>query len=114
MFALVTGTVLLLTVVPTTLLAAQAASSVVLSRMTWLEATTVLTSCAPELLVAVEDLDGNLVIGYAADQDAMSTTLLAEWNVLNAVLPGTRTRKNEFILARKATLINGDAARFLY
>jgi len=44
----------------------------------------------------------------------MSTTLLAEWNVLNAVLPGTRTRKNEFILARKATLINGDAARFLY
>ena len=65
MFAPATGTVLLLTVVPTTLLAAQAASSVVLSRMTWLEATTVLTSCAPELLVAVEDLDGNLVIGYA-------------------------------------------------
>jgi len=65
MFALVTGTVLLLTVVHTTLLAALAASSVVLLRMTWLEATTV-TSCAQELLVAVEDLDGNLVIGYAA------------------------------------------------
>ena len=72
MFAPATGTVLLLTVVHTTLLAAQAASSVVLSRMTWLEeAITVLTSCAPELLVAVEDLDGNLVIGYAAGDDTV-------------------------------------------
>jgi len=50
-----------------------------------------------------------------ADQDAMSTTLLAEWNALNAVLQGTRTR-NEFIIQawRGATLIIGDAARFLY
>lgn len=46
----------------------------------------------------------------------MSTTSLAEWNALNAVLQGTRTSiRNEFIQARKrATLITGDAARFLY
>lgn len=39
----------------------------------------------------------------------MSTTLLAEWSVLNAVPPGTRTRDE-----LKAKLITGDAARFLY
>lgn len=109
MFALVIGTVLLLTVVHTTLQAVQAASSVVLSKMTWLEPLTLLTSCVQELLVAVADLVGNLVIGYVADQDAMSTTLLAEWSVLNAVPPGTRTRDE-----LKAKLITGDAARFLY
>lgn len=63
MFAQVTGIVLQLTVVHITLLAVQAASSVVPSRMTLLGAITV-TSHAQEVLVAVGDLDGNLATGY--------------------------------------------------
>ncbi|MED6123484.1 hypothetical protein PIB30_049564 [Stylosanthes scabra] len=103
MCAPVTGTAVPVTVAHITLLAALAVLSVVHSRMTWLVPSTP-NSRAREGLVAAaaEDLDGNLVIGYVADQDAMSTTLQAGLNVSNAVLQGTHTRNG----TRLATLLN--------
>ncbi|KAH7856150.1 hypothetical protein Vadar_033305 [Vaccinium darrowii] len=32
--------------------------------------------------------DGNPVIGFAQDMDAVGTTMLVGWNVSNATLPG--------------------------
>lgn len=74
MLGLVIGTALLALVEHTTSLAAQAASSVELSRMTHLPVAMTLISLAHEALVlgvvaeavVVLDLDGNLVIGFAA------------------------------------------------
>ncbi|KAI4329312.1 hypothetical protein L6164_021594 [Bauhinia variegata] len=55
----------------------------------------VVTSPAPEdLVVVLAALDGSLVTGYAAGQDVMSTTLLAEWNASNAVPQETHTRND--------------------
>ena len=74
MLGLVIGTALLALVERTTLLAAQAASSVEHSRMTHLPVAMTLISLAHEALVlgvaaaaaVVLDLDGNLVTGFAA------------------------------------------------
>ncbi|KAL0010610.1 hypothetical protein SO802_005718 [Lithocarpus litseifolius] len=97
----VIGTALLALVEHTTLLAAQAASSVEHSRMTHLPVAMTLISLAQEALalgvvaaaaVVVLDLDGNLVTGFAAGLDATSTILRAEWNVSDAMPQGTRTR----------------------
>lgn len=76
MLGLVIGTALLAPVEHTTLLAAQAASSVEHSRMTHLPVAMTLISLAHEALVlgvaaeaaaaVVLDLDGNLVTGFAA------------------------------------------------
>lgn len=86
-----TGTAMQATVELTTLLAALTASSVVHSKMSLLGAT-IPTCHAPEVsgsAVAAAGLGGNPVIGYAAGLDAMSTTLLAEWNVSDAMPRGT-------------------------
>lgn len=100
MSVLVIGTALLAAVELITLLAAPAASSVVHSRTNQLVvADLTVTSLVLEVLdlvvevvaavVEVVGLDGNLVTGSATGQDATSTTLLAEWNVSDAMLPGT-------------------------
>nr|POE88674.1 hypothetical protein CFP56_47873 [Quercus suber] len=98
MLGLVIGTALLALVEHTTLLAAQAASSVEHSRMTRLPVAMTLISLAHEALgvaavaAVVLDLDGNLVTGFAAGLDATSTILRAEWNVSDAMPQGTRSR----------------------
>ncbi|KAK4837258.1 hypothetical protein QYF36_004012 [Acer negundo] len=69
MFGRVTGTVQPGTVGPTILLAAPAAST--------------------SVVVVVIVLVGNLEIGFAPGLDAMNTTLLAEWNVSDAMPQGT-------------------------
>ncbi|XVF26613.1 hypothetical protein REPUB_Repub14bG0033500 [Reevesia pubescens] len=90
MFDQVTGTALLETVAPTISPVVPAASNVVHSRMTLLGVLTV-TSHVPEDMGPVIDPDGNLATGYVPDQDAMSTILLAGWNVSDAAPRGTLT-----------------------
>lgn len=112
----VTGTALQATAVPTTLPAAPAASSVVLSRMSLLpqEAVVDLTLKCLALgvlgwgmaaLVVVAGLDGNLEIGFVPGMDATSITLLAEWNVLDAMPQETHTRETKILLIQFLALL---------
>ncbi|KAL4281314.1 hypothetical protein GQ457_03G041970 [Hibiscus cannabinus] len=81
----VTGTVLLETVAPTISPAVLAASNVVHSRTTLPEGSTATFRVPEDSVAAVIGPGGNLVTGYVAGRDAMNTTLLAEWNVSDAV-----------------------------
>ncbi|KAK8678814.1 hypothetical protein V6N13_144296 [Hibiscus sabdariffa] len=82
----VTGTVLLETVAPTILPAVLAASNVVHSRTTLPEGSTATFRVLEDsVAAAVIGPGGNPATGYVAGRDAMSTTLLAEWNVSDAV-----------------------------
>ncbi|KAK8551189.1 hypothetical protein V6N13_119673 [Hibiscus sabdariffa] len=84
----VTGTALRETAAPTISLAVLAVSNVVHSRTTPPEGSTT-TFSVLEDPVAVIDPGGNPATGYAPGRDAMNTTLLAEWNVSDAVPQGT-------------------------
>ncbi|KAL6137723.1 hypothetical protein ACLB2K_063012 [Fragaria x ananassa] len=59
---------------------------------------------AAPALVVVGGLDGNLEIGFVPGTDATSITLLAEWNVSDAMPQETHTREKKSIIQFLALL----------
>ncbi|PRQ50735.1 putative Zinc finger, RanBP2-type [Rosa chinensis] len=57
------------------------------------------------VVVVVVGLDGNLEIGFVPGSDATSITLLAEWNVLDAMPQETHTREKKFLIIQFLALL---------